>query len=367
MARTTPARTANFSRSPGERRLHEVLGALPDRMTVIHSQHWRGEVGERHGEGEADFLIIDPQAGLLVVEVKGGSIACDQGGWLQGRVDETPWKPIDPYEQANRSMYFLLERMTEALGAGKVLFGHVVWFPDADTADAPLPAGTPRDLTLDQRHLAEPGAAIEGAFAYWRQKLHWKTGCDETMARAMCEYLAPSFHCPVVAMADDTPAPPAAPKPPLADPGPPPLIKAAPATPGIFAPTSHLWGPALAWLGDVLLRAGRAILLAPVRFTMAVVDIVAQLTAGLVGWCWNGLKAGLMLGFVCGLAVGVVALVLRFGFHKDGAMAFVHGGFGGSFLAFVGHELGERLESVAADIAAGMASRWRAYRDLLNA
>lgn len=359
MARTTPARTANFSRSPGERRLHEALATLPDRMTVIHSQHWRGEVGERHVEGEADFLIIDPKAGLLVVEVKGGSIACDQGGWLQGRVDEGPWKSIDPYEQANRSMYFLLERMTEALGAGKVLFGHVVWFPDADTADAPLPAGTPRDLTLDQRHVAAPGAAIDGAFAYWRKKLPWKAGCDEAMARAMCEYLAPSFHCPVVAIEDDAPAPKPPPtlEPPPADPAPPPLVAVVP-TPA--------WRPALDGLVAFLAPIGEAILLAPVRFMMEVVDIIAKLVASLVGWCWNGLKTGLMLGFVCGLAVGVVALALRFGFHKAGAMAFVYGGFGGSFLAFVSHELGERLETVVVDLAANMSSRWRGYRELLN-
>lgn len=370
MARTTPARTENFSRSPGESRVSRALEALPDRMFVIHSQPWWGAAGERRGEGEADFVIVDPEAGVLVVEVKGGSIACRDGVWLQGERDAHPSETIRPHEQARGGMHVLRKRISaELAGAEKVLFGHLVWFPDVDLADAPLPGGTPRELTLDERHLASAEAAIEGVFAYWRAMAPWKSGGGgEAMAQAIRDYLAPSFQGRIAPAADETPRPPSSPAAPERAVVPAiPTVQAVPAAPGLVAATSHIWGPALAWSGDFLMRAGRAILMAPVRFTVEVVDIVARLAAGLVGWCWNGLKAGLLLGFAFGLAVGAVALVLRFGFHKEGAIAFVYGGFAGSFLAFIGHELGERLEMVAADMAAGMADRWRAYRELLNA
>jgi hypothetical protein len=367
MARTTPARTENFSRSPGEGRVCRALEGLPDRVFVIHSQPWWGAAGERRGEGEADFVIVDPDAGVLVVEVKGGSIACQDGVWLQGRGDAPPSKVIEPYVQVRGSMHALQKRISaEVAGSEKVLFGHLVWFPDVDLTDAPLPGGTPRELTLDQRHLAAPEAAIEGAFAYWRTAVSWKRGaCGEVLAQAIRDYLAPSFEgrpAPAAEAPPPSPPPPVEPRRPGGA-----AVETAPKAPSLVDATSHIWGAALAWSGEVLLRAGKAILLAPVRFAVEVVDIVAKLVAGLVGWCWNGLKTGLMLGFACGLAVGVVALVLRFGFHKEGAMAFVYGGFGGSFLAFVSHELGERLEAVAADLAADLASRWRDYRELLSA
>lgn len=367
MARTTPARTHNFERSAGERRVYEALARLPDRMIVIHSQRLSGEAGQRVGEREADFVIIDPEAGVLVVEVKGGAIACDQGHWLQGPIGATPSKEIHPYEQASRGMHALQGRINAALDAEKVLFGHFVWFPDVDMADAPLPGGTSRDLTLDARHLAAPEAAIDGVFAYWRQEIPWKKGeVGATLAQAMLDYLAPTFACRVVV--DDDASPPLqveTPPPAALVPPEPPISPEPPSA--IVVATPSVWRPILEKLAAVLLRVGEAVMLAPVHFVMEVVELAADLATRLFRWCWGGLKTGLMVGFACGVMVGLTALVLWLGFHKDGAMSFAAGGLLTGFVGLTGHAFGERLEKPANVLVVGVTGYWRAYRQLMAA
>lgn len=349
MARSTLARTENFIRSSAERRVYQALTGLPDRFIVIHSYYWLGEADDRHGEGEADFIVIDPEAGMLVIEVKGGSIACEQGRWLQGRIGDVPAKPIDPYRQASKSLHFLRKRMEDNLGAHDLLFGYLAWFPDTDTSGIPLPPGAPAVLTLDEAHLADPQMAIEGVFSYWRAQYRKKRAPGEKMAQAMWDYLCPTFQGRAASGAGEKPAEPPPPSEPLK---PEPIAVAPP----------PIWRKALERLIGTLMPIAKAVMLMPVRFVMEVIELAADFVAGLLGWCWSGLKTGLLLTFVCGLLIGAVSLVLRFGFHKVGATPFVYGGFVASFLAFAGHELGLRLEKSVAGLTATVRSSWTVYR-----
>jgi hypothetical protein len=60
-----------------ERVVYEALRELPAGFVVLHSFPWlrptRDLSGEPLREGEADFVILHPERGLLVLEVKGGS------------------------------------------------------------------------------------------------------------------------------------------------------------------------------------------------------------------------------------------------------------------------------------------------------
>ena len=59
-----------------ERVVYEALRGLPMDFVVLHSFPWlrplRDLTDEPLREGEADFVILHPQRGLLVLEVKGG-------------------------------------------------------------------------------------------------------------------------------------------------------------------------------------------------------------------------------------------------------------------------------------------------------
>ena len=68
----------------------------------------------RHGDVEADFLILIPGSGIAVIEVKGGDVTLEDGQWLAqyGNIQ----RRIDPIEQARRVKHALrryLDRQDE--------------------------------------------------------------------------------------------------------------------------------------------------------------------------------------------------------------------------------------------------------------
>lgn len=137
MARMIPAYCAE-SAPPGERAVFSALRDAPrtDHWTVLHSlgiaQH------ERQVEGEADFVVVVPGAGLLVIEVKSHlSVARDSDGtWRLGH--DAPMVR-GPFQQAQEAMHsirsYLLNKRVEL---GDVPMLHAVWFT-AVRARATLP------------------------------------------------------------------------------------------------------------------------------------------------------------------------------------------------------------------------------------
>jgi hypothetical protein len=62
--------------------VYEALRTLPDNVYVFHSLRWIRAPGTSVApQGESDFLIFDPDRGLLVIEVKSGGIHVDAGYW----------------------------------------------------------------------------------------------------------------------------------------------------------------------------------------------------------------------------------------------------------------------------------------------
>ena len=55
-----------------------MRGRLPDRYVVLFEVGWiLRRADEQAKDGEADFLVCDPDSGYLCIEVKGGGIAFD--------------------------------------------------------------------------------------------------------------------------------------------------------------------------------------------------------------------------------------------------------------------------------------------------
>lgn len=81
----TPIPRWSESTSPGEKRFHGwALDQLPDRVIVL-PQVLLTVKDRRRGtrEAELDLVLIDPEAGITIIEVKDGVIAHSGGRWLQ--------------------------------------------------------------------------------------------------------------------------------------------------------------------------------------------------------------------------------------------------------------------------------------------
>ena len=164
-----PGSLEHSSEEPVFRALKE---GLSDEFTVIHSypwlRPWRAE-GQLQ-EGEADFIVLHPRLGLLVLEVKGGdTIRHDGYKWFRDTV-RGPREFQDPFRQAQRNMHALLEIVAEKsngrLSRGLFPYGYAVVFPHVDY-EGSLPAHIQKEIVLSRRHLPFMEGAIETAYRAW--------------------------------------------------------------------------------------------------------------------------------------------------------------------------------------------------------
>jgi hypothetical protein len=174
MARMFP-RAIGTEASRPESQLFELLErALPGEYTVLYSVKWVQRNRSGGEDGEADFVIVHPERGVLILEVKGGDVRYDaeSGGWsttAAGGGNRVPIK--DPFLRATASMHGLLRwlRATPNWQQQWGPFGHAVCLSDGVMRSAPLPH-IHAQITLDSRCLvshADFRRAIEAACDYW--------------------------------------------------------------------------------------------------------------------------------------------------------------------------------------------------------
>jgi hypothetical protein len=127
-------------------------------------------------EGETDLVVIEPERGLLAIEVKDGRVSRDtHGRWYAGHRE----LDVSPFAQAATGARVLAEKIEAHPDWPKnddLRPLHAVAFPDCDLAT--LPAGAnqdlgpdgPRALVLDRSDLvdiAATGRALERVFGTW--------------------------------------------------------------------------------------------------------------------------------------------------------------------------------------------------------
>lgn len=169
MARFIPDVATEDIIHDSERVVYEALRGLPSGFVVLHSFPWlrqaRDLAAEPLREGEADFVILHPERGLLVLEVKGGRPELTGRTWSRGG------KPLrDPFDQARRNRYALLdaieERTRKRVHRGMYAHGDVVVFPHAKFMGV-LPVNSDPRILVDASGISMLPARIEEAFKAW--------------------------------------------------------------------------------------------------------------------------------------------------------------------------------------------------------
>ena len=150
-----------------ERLVFDALAKLPDNWRVFHSVVWQSRRGRRQGDGEADFIILSPEHGALVLEVKGGDIEVFNGIWSSTNRYGQRFEITNPFEQAMKSKYALRQYL-EALDPPilRVPISHAVAFPHGSVGQGIGMYG-PRDLVLDKADLTNVTEAVERVFRHW--------------------------------------------------------------------------------------------------------------------------------------------------------------------------------------------------------
>ncbi|GAA1703868.1 hypothetical protein GCM10009792_24980 [Microcella alkalica] len=160
---------------PGEHAVFAALRDAPrtDDWVVFHSLEIARHVSQV--QGEADFVVVAPGQGILVIEVKSHeSIEADgEGRWRYGSRD---WVTRSPFEQASGAQHSIIEYL-QSKGSGPVGYPvfHAAWLTQlsktkiahsiswhdwqlldaADLANGNAAAAVIRTLTHANTHLAE--------------------------------------------------------------------------------------------------------------------------------------------------------------------------------------------------------------------
>jgi len=134
MARMLPPYVDRACKSSAEKKLFEFFrrNEFSKDWIILHSLNLSQHTKRLYGE--IDFLILIPNAGIFVMEVKGGDVRCRDGEWhfidRFGNIN----KNKSPFNQARDAMFSLHSAIEKEFGKGhrftKLLFGFFCAFPD---------------------------------------------------------------------------------------------------------------------------------------------------------------------------------------------------------------------------------------------
>lgn len=199
MAKFYPTIDQNFHSSDGERIVYDSLKkGLPASYTVFHSFAWLGGEKQRRSEGEADFVILHPDFGILAIEVKAGGIAYREGNWIQINRHTGEEKVIDPLGQAAESQHHIVNLLRQRLPNlfPRPIVGRAAWFTSVVlNQKISLPPSASLEILLDETNLDKPDEGLQKVFTFWRESLGArKTTLSSSQFSQIVNTLMPSFH-----------------------------------------------------------------------------------------------------------------------------------------------------------------------------
>ncbi len=190
-----PSELEHTSEEPVYVALRDQLG---DDYAVLHSYPWlRPWRGKALLEGEADFVVVHPQRGILILEVKGGqTIRHDGRRWFRD-TSNGPEEFQDPFVQGQRNMHALLdivkERSGKRLTKEDMTHGYAVVFPHLDYEGSPPPHAD-KAIIISRKHMPMMTQAIEAAYNAWTDAANAKRPLGPEQYRMLLDdCLMPKF------------------------------------------------------------------------------------------------------------------------------------------------------------------------------
>lgn len=169
-----------------ERKVHKALkDDLPSNWYAWHSLKIRTKEGKF---GEADFLVADPNKGLLIVEVKGGKIRKEKGTWYTyARALKPP-----PFKQAHRFRTLLLEVFKEK-HIQEPGIGVALCLPDTSFSDQPTQADL-KDLVVGKNDLPYMDKILPGLMEKIPEFGKTRGGWIKAIHEMWCESWVPEMN-----------------------------------------------------------------------------------------------------------------------------------------------------------------------------
>lgn len=141
--------------SKGEERVYNSLKEhLDDSWLVCHSWRWIRSSQNQQGrksQGEGDFVLFHPSYGIIVIEVKGGTIEYREDGKYYSNGIQIQ----DPAKQASDTKYEIIGRLKNKKLDTECRVNYCVWFPDIRWS-IPFPPSLNSKILFDKNALINP-------------------------------------------------------------------------------------------------------------------------------------------------------------------------------------------------------------------
>jgi len=172
MAQCWPKEIPPYVLSDGRRKAEvdtylKLRDELDDEWTVFYSRPWWGlDARGAEIDGEADFIVVNPEKGVLFLEVKGGGVSFDPGAgkWTSRDRFGISHRIKDPMLQAQASKHQYLRKLQQIKGWPNIYvrMRHAVVFPDSEP-----PSQQHMFLGGYERHLFCFSDTFEANFSEW--------------------------------------------------------------------------------------------------------------------------------------------------------------------------------------------------------
>jgi len=177
-----------------------LVDGLPETTQVFHSVPHVTQTDHGARDGEIDLIVLDPNQGFLVLEIKGGKeVGYDSDrDWYSTSHGGQTHSIKDPFTQARRNLYSVRDRIRDADIFSRheelpFTYGYGCVFPHAVIQDGAMPMHVRPELCIDARGLQNPEKAVEGLIGFWRGKKGREEDAGEWAEAVAGRVLAPSF------------------------------------------------------------------------------------------------------------------------------------------------------------------------------
>ena len=154
-----------------EQVVHQALTRLPAPWVVLYDIPMVVSDRSRSRMEQLDFLLIHPQRGLCVLEVKGGELELQEGTWYQtSRYGHRTELRRGPFDQATAQRKELQRFLYKHLAIRDDAMAQAVALPDVVFDREKLGPDAPRGIILDQRDLQDVEDAVQRAMRVWKTR-----------------------------------------------------------------------------------------------------------------------------------------------------------------------------------------------------
>ena len=198
MAIMIPKLPRDYEPASLEGEMFEALSGLPEDYYVIHSFKNVFVQDNILHEGETDFIIFNPNDGIICIEAKAGQVKYSAGEWQYSTGQ--PMKHGGPYNQAALNKWNLLSVIRNS-SLNKLQYRikllHAVWFPSIKERDLKsniFPAEFDRNITLTMEALHNPITAIKKIFEIELENNIKTNLSSNDVERLLREVICPEFN-----------------------------------------------------------------------------------------------------------------------------------------------------------------------------